>query len=101
MPIQTVECAICAAYGIDGTTAADTAIEIPYDRARDGGKRRRVHACRDCVRPHRTSIRDLRDESTEAGDRDLAATCQRALQGDREAMAACLRVLARLDRLGR
>jgi len=45
-----VECAICAAHGIeDSQTPAATATEIPHVPARDGARLRIVHACPECA----------------------------------------------------
>lgn len=46
---DTVECAICAAHGLDAMTPADTAVRIHYSPARDGANVRVVYACPECV----------------------------------------------------
>ena len=38
-------------------------------------------------------IRELRNEAATAGDHDQVALCTRALDGDTEARAACIRVI--------
>ena len=39
-------------------------------------------------------VEALRTEAGEAGDREQVALCDRALQGDAEALARCLEVIA-------
>lgn len=41
-----------------------------------------------------TRIRELRTEAGQAGDMEMVAICDRALDGDEEAIAECARVMA-------
>jgi hypothetical protein len=45
----------------------------------------------------RDQITALRDEAGQAGDLDMVATCDDALQGDQGARLACAKVIARAE----